>query len=158
MDSTITIHKSLFGFVAILLASWVLGAVAYFGSIAAFKAGYVDAVIFTLGIAVSTLSVLLGAVAAYVYWLSTITIAPDTLTMRTWVSLFYDQDAECKWSEIEDVTVTSGGVFAQIFGYGTLLVQTAASRPNFRFTMVPHADEVQELILARSGTTVSAQP
>ena len=53
-------------------------------------------------------------------------------------NLIYKEVSEAEIEEIQDVTMTMGGVIRTIFNFGTILVQTAAEKTEFEFEDVPN--------------------
>lgn len=55
-------------------------------------------------------------------------------------TLFVSDDAECDWNTVQSIDAKQTNIFAKIFGYGTLLVQTADARPNLSMPYVPRVE------------------
>jgi hypothetical protein len=49
-------------------------------------------------------------------------------------------------ADIEDVTVTSSGLFATLFDFGDIECHTASAQENFALRSIPRAHEVQSLV------------
>lgn len=54
--------------------------------------------------------------------------------------------AECKLENVEDVTHRPVGMWASIFDFGTVYIQTAAEQREFEFDNVPRPRDVQDTI------------
>ena len=65
--------------------------------------------------------------------------------------LLYKNFAEAELVKIQDISFTSGGVFAALFNYGTVNIQTAGEAPNFEFNSVPYPERVVETIRSLIG-------
>jgi len=61
-------------------------------------------------------------------------------------SLIYRKITDAELAHIEDVTVQMGSVVRTLFGYGDIVIQTAAEIPNVTFEAVPHPDEVERIL------------
>ena len=60
--------------------------------------------------------------------------------------LLYKHFAEAELTKIQDISYESGGVFAALFNYGNVKVQTAGEAPNLEFDMVPFPEKIVETI------------
>jgi membrane protein YdbS with pleckstrin-like domain len=83
---------------------------------------------------------------AYVYTLSRIVMDGAEMRVINWPTLFYSNVAVCEWREVQDVDVRKGGIFSQIFDYGTLFVQTAGTERNLRIPMIPNCEHWRDYI------------
>jgi len=63
------------------------------------------------------------------------------------VGLFHHEVSELHISNIEDVTSETSGILGNIFNYGMVYVQTAASKERFEFDNVPNPGQISKLIL-----------
>jgi ABC-type multidrug transport system fused ATPase/permease subunit len=61
--------------------------------------------------------------------------------------LFHRRISELHTDKIEDVTSDAVGVFATIFKYGNVYVQTAGTKERFEFDRVPNPETIEKLIL-----------
>lgn len=61
-------------------------------------------------------------------------------------NLIYREISDTKTDKIQDVTYKMGGVLGTIFNYGTLVVQTAGTNPNFEFEAVPNPSLVAKIL------------
>lgn len=62
------------------------------------------------------------------------------------VGFLYRNVAEAQLTQIQDVSHRQGGLFGIIFDYGSVFVQTAATRQELELTKVPHPGRVHDLI------------
>lgn len=60
--------------------------------------------------------------------------------------LLFKRLSQAELERIQDITYTAGGIFATIFHYGSVYVQTAGELPNLEFLAVPRPDKVVEKI------------
>ena len=58
------------------------------------------------------------------------------------VQLLFKRFSEARLSRIQDVSYQTSGVFAAIFNFGDVHIQTAGELPNFEFGSVPRPDTV----------------
>lgn len=68
-------------------------------------------------------------------------------------NLVYKEVSDANIEKIQDVTYRVGGIAKSIFGYGDVLIQTAAEVADFDFPSVPNPEKVagilQELVMAK---------
>lgn len=61
--------------------------------------------------------------------------------------LFYHKVSECQLEKIEDVSHSPVGIWAAVFDYGSVYIQTAAEKREFEFKNVPRPRDIQDTIL-----------
>lgn len=61
-------------------------------------------------------------------------------------NLIYKEISDTEIENIEDITVTVGGVLQTVFNYGMVEIQTAAQTPQFEFEYVPQPSKVSEVL------------
>ena len=60
--------------------------------------------------------------------------------------LLYKKFAEAELVKIQDISYTSGGIFATIFNYGNVTIETAGEAPNLVFEKIPNPEQVVETV------------
>lgn len=60
--------------------------------------------------------------------------------------LLYKQFSQAELNRIQDISYSSGGVFATFFNYGNVQIQTAGEMPNLEFDKVPYPERVVESV------------
>ena len=60
--------------------------------------------------------------------------------------LFHKVVSECNYEKIQDVSFTIKGIFATLFKFGKIEIQTAGSQTNLEIRYVKNPHQVQELI------------
>jgi uncharacterized membrane protein YdbT with pleckstrin-like domain len=63
------------------------------------------------------------------------------------VSLFARTVSELNIHNVQDVTSESHGIFATLFGFGDVYVQTAGAQQRFVFETIGHPEEIKKLLL-----------
>lgn len=141
------VHRHFIGVVAIILVgALTLAAIAVlFFMLSPDK--FNDPSFIFLGLALTTLVVLFVMIAIYIYNQSRIMITNKHLVQIMQKTLFNRKVSRLSMSNVEDVNAEVRGVFATIFNYGTLLVQTAGEMENFIFTLCPNPNVITERIL-----------
>lgn len=87
----------------------------------------------------------------FLYWYFNVYIVTSERVVDIdWFSVIYRKVSSAQISHIEDVSSVQGGVFAGVFDYGNVEIQTAAEEENFEFAAVPHpqliARKIQDLM------------
>lgn len=146
MAPTITIKKSLVGLVVIFAAGFVLAALLFLGAYASRDEPQLAMIMAVVGL----FTILVTFIQAIVYRRSFIRLEPDGLYVEKWSSLFGSVSSTTEWSLVQDVTTKKGSALAYIFGYGTLLVQTAGAEPNLVLTQLPNIDALRDAVELRA--------
>lgn len=90
------------------------------------------------GILVLTALIVLIVIVAYlIYRQNRIILTSQNLCQITQYGLFGRTLAKLNLNDVQDVTGRRVGVFATIFNYGDLVVETAGEQENFVFTQAP---------------------
>lgn len=63
------------------------------------------------------------------------------------IGLFNRSVSTLRLEEIQDITASTNGLLQHLFGYGTIIIQTAGERENFVFDFVPNPYTVEHKIL-----------
>lgn len=83
----------------------------------------------------------------FLYWYFNVYIVTQERVIDVdWYSVIYRKVSSAQISHIEDVSASQGGVFAGVFDFGNVNIQTAAEEENFEFTNVPHPQLVAKKI------------
>ncbi len=93
------------------------------------------------------LGLLILVVATQVYWQNRLIISDKNITQVLQRGLFSRQVSELSMANVEDVTADQHGIFAHLFGYGTLRVETAGEQNNFRFIYCPNPNYYGKILL-----------
>lgn len=107
-----------------------------------------DDIIFITGIVYLWIMILITySVITFYKWFFTVNI----VTTRRIVdidfnSIFYHKFSEAALSSVEDVSHTPIGIWATIFDYGTVNIQTAAEQREFEFQNVPRPRDIQDTL------------
>ena len=151
MPST-TIRKHWFGLFIILLCG--LGFTALLTGLSLFLIGAEAAgqappfSSWVIGL-LAVIVLLATAVSVIVYTASNIAYNDETVKFVNQISLFGNDVSQFEFRELQDVKVNRG-LGGLLFGYGTLLVQTAGTQTHFKFTYTPKAQAVADKLLELS--------
>ncbi len=87
------------------------------------------------------------ALANFISWFFNIYIVTDQRVVDIdFIYLLYKQFSEAELSKIQDISYATGGIFATVFDYGNVTIETAGEVPNLTFDKVPHPEKVVETI------------
>jgi hypothetical protein len=90
-----------------------------------------------IGAVLAILAIIMTAIGAYLYQSNVVLVTSEKLAQVLYNSLFDRKISQLSIGDVQDVTVTQKGILAQIFNYGTLVVETAGEQQNYRFTYTP---------------------
>lgn len=83
----------------------------------------------------------------FLSWFFHVNIVTDERIIEVdFVHLFYREVTDVNLDQIQDVTVEVGGGVRTYFGYGDVVIQTAAQIPKITFEAVPHPDKVARVL------------
>lgn len=87
----------------------------------------------------------------FLYWYFNVYIVTDERVIDVdWYSVTQRKVSSTQIAKVQDVNASQGGVFAGMFDYGNIQIQTAGTEENFEFTAVPHpqlvARKIEELM------------
>lgn len=126
----------------------VLGPTRYdmssFSDILGLSEGSLAAIVVTLGLFMTIFAIVLTAVAAFLYVNNVILVTSEKVCQQLYLSLFNKKISQLSIADVQDVTVKQQGIWAHIFNYGTLTVETAGEQSNYTFTFVPEPYNVSK--------------
>lgn len=126
----------------------VLGPIGYdmssFSSAIGVSESSMRAIVVLLGFFMTIFSVVITAVAAFLYINNVILITSEKVCQQLYLSLFNKKISQLSIADVQDVTVRQQGVFAHVFNYGTLTIETAGEQSNYTFTYVPEPYNVSK--------------
>lgn len=87
----------------------------------------------------------------FLYWYFNVYIVTSERVIDVdWYSVIIRKVSSTQIAKIQDASAVQVGVFAGIFDYGDVVIQTAGTEENFQFTAVPHpqlvAKKIEELM------------
>jgi hypothetical protein len=81
--------------------------------------------------------VLATAVGAYLYKSNVVIVTSEKIAQLLYRTIFDRKISQLSLGDVQDVTVNQKGVFARMFNYGTLTIETSGEQANFIFTFTP---------------------
>lgn len=166
-ELVIEIRKHPFGlFLIEAMGVFVSSAIAIAGIVLGMNIGSVDATIGTSSsasfqvfvIGVSIILAILGLVATVIgmiiYRSNVIFVTSEKLAQVLYKNIIDRKISQLSIGDVQDVTVNQKGIFARIFKYGTLIVETAGEQQNYTFTFVPSPYEAAKSIVGAHETNL----
>jgi len=89
------------------------------------------------GVLLTVLVLFFTYVSGFIYQHNIIVVTSDKVAQILYQNLIDRKVSQLSLGEIQDVTVTQKGLLARIFGYGTLVIETAGEQDNYNFTFTP---------------------
>lgn len=116
-------------------------------TLAGFDFDFLGPVMAVVGLILTILSIVITMISAYLYEHNVVLITSEKLTQMLYLSIFNRKISQLSIGDVQDVTVTQVGLFARMFNYGTLMVETAGEQSNYNFTYTPKPYETAKLIV-----------
>lgn len=99
--------------------------------------GKFQPIVVLIGLVMTGFIVLLTLISAYLYRSNVMLITSEKVVQLLYKSLFNRSVSQLGVHEIEDVSVKQPTLFARLFNYGTMQIETAGERGTYRFSMAP---------------------
>ncbi len=109
----------------------------------------------TAAVALTTIFLL---IATAIYRQNKWVVTDDSITQFTQSGIFRRQISELSMANIEDVSSEQFGILAELFGFGTLKVETAGERSNFHFIYCPQPNKYSKIILDARERFINEEP
>jgi uncharacterized membrane protein YdbT with pleckstrin-like domain len=141
-----------FGIIAIYLLC-LFGIVGAFFTVTVFlpdsfgTSAQVYSLIALISVIVSVFLVIAMIVATYVYKQSRLTVTNKNVVQVQQGGVFTRKISQISLANVEDVTSVQKGLLAQIFGFGTVKIETAGEQVNFIFNYAPQPARISKIIL-----------
>ncbi len=87
------------------------------------------------------------AIGAYLYQANIVLVTSEKIAQLLYTSLFDRKISQLSIGDVQDVSVQQKGIFARIFNYGTLVIETAGEQNNYIFTYTPRPYETSKAIV-----------
>lgn len=88
-----------------------------------------------------------GWIAAHVYKGNELVITNENVVQILREGLFDRKVSQLNLAKVQDVTVDQEGVLANVFGYGTISIESAGEAANYRFIYLPDPNAVAKQII-----------
>lgn len=118
--------------------------------------GSLQAIIVAVGLFMTFFSVLITAVAAYIYSQNVLIVTSEKIAQQLYLSLFSKKISQLSIADVQDSTVTQNGIFPHLFNYGTVIIETAGEQRNYNFTFAPSPYDVSKALTGAHEADVAA--
>jgi hypothetical protein len=143
----ITIRKTWFGYVVIVLAGALVIGLTYLGISSILSAPGTNMVIaFGLAALIIITTLAITIIQLYVYSLSFITLTTEGIVVKNWITLFVSKDESLEWQKVTKAESAKGGIFGQVLDYGTLSIGTSDGDTLVNMKMIPAVEHWQAVI------------
>jgi hypothetical protein len=109
--------------------------------------GQLRPAVIALTIILSLLSLVMTAIAAFLYKSNVILVTSEKIAQVLYVSIFDRKLSQLSIGDLQDVTVRKQGIFAHLLNFGTLVVETAGEQSNFAFAFAPEPYKAAEAMV-----------
>lgn len=113
-------------------------------------------IMFILGLLL--LAVLITVIAVIVYFRSQLIITSESIIEINQYSLFSRDVSQLSLANVQEVTVKQSGIFAHIFNFGTVTLETAGEKANFKFTKAPEPYTVSRVLYDAHERFIETHP
>lgn len=107
----------------------------------------IRAVLVGLGFLLTVLAITMTAIAAYLFQSNVVIVTNEKITQLLYTTIFHRSISQLSIGDVQDVTIKQVGLFARIFNYGTLTIETAGEQENYTFNFTPNPYETGKLIV-----------
>lgn len=162
------IRKHHFGFILIFLTGLFIAGVILLTSIYASvwaennisaslsQASNAGIAIMIVGVVITIITTLLTFAYAFIFGHNVVLVTTEKIAQILYKSLFSRKVSQLNISDVQDVTVTQSGIFAHIFNYGTLVIETAGEQQNYTFSFAPNPHECSKQIISARESNVKS--
>lgn len=153
------IRKHPFGLFIIYVTGFFVSAVIFialvFGSVAlkddslglGAQSGALQTGMIILGAILTLLALGATAVGAYLYESNVVIVTSEKIAQVLYRNIFDRKISQLSVGDVQDVTVSQKGLFARLFNYGTLVIETAGEQSNYTFTFTPNPYQAAKIIV-----------
>lgn len=116
------------------------------GADVGFTGDSMRAILIALGLFMTFFSVVITAVAAFIYSQNVLLVTSEKIAQQLYLSLFSKKISQLSIADVQDSTVTQNGIFPHLFNYGTVIIETAGEQRNYNFTFAPSPYDVSKAL------------
>lgn len=118
--------------------------------------GAVRPILIIIGFLMTTFSLIGTAIGAYLYQANVVIVTSEKIAQLLYKTLFDRKISQLSIGDVQDVSVQQKGIFARMFNYGTLVVETAGEQNNYVFTFTPQPYETAKAIVGSHEENLKA--
>lgn len=94
-------------------------------------------IIILVGVLLIFITVVMTAISAYLYRSDVVLVTSEKISQFLHITIFDRKISQLSIGDVQDVTVTQKGIFARVFNFGTLVIETAGEQQNYTFMYTP---------------------
>lgn len=118
--------------------------------------GSLRPVLILIGFVLTVFALIGTAIGAYLYQANVVIVTSEKIAQLLYKSLFDRKISQLSIGDVQDVSVQQKGIFARMFNYGTLIVETAGEQNNYVFTFTPKPYETAKAIVGSHEENLKA--
>lgn len=160
---------AVFPYIGVSIVLFILGLIAvYLGAsgigglpetnFTGFSQGGLNIPLAPIGFGMVGLAFFMAIASIYIWRQNKLIVTSENIVDVDQVGLFQKTISTLRLSRVQDITVSVKGPMQTIFGYGTIIVQTAGERENFLFEYVPLPYDVKAFIVDIYERFVETKP
>lgn len=107
----------------------------------------IRSILVTVGFLLVILTIIMTLIAGYLFQSNVVIVTSEKITQLLYKTIFDRKISQLSIGDVQDVTVTQKGIFARVFNYGTLVIETAGEQQNYTFSYTPNPYESAKLIV-----------
>ncbi len=119
--------------VAIVVSSLLTGDVLSTGT----DVSSIRPAIVIIGVFLSGLAIIGAFIGGFIYRSNVVLVTSEKIAQVLYRNIIDRKISQLSIGDIQDVTVRQDGIFARIFNYGTLIIETSGEQQNYNFTYTP---------------------
>lgn len=100
-----------------------------------------EPIIVALGGTLVLLTIVMTIIAAYLYTSDVVLVTTEKISQFLHRTIFDRKISQLSIGDVQDVTVSQNGLFARLFNFGTLVIETAGEQQNYTFVYTPNPYE-----------------
>lgn len=95
----------------------------------------------------SILALIMTAVGAYLYQSNVVYVTSEKIAQVLYRTIFDRKISQLSIGDVQDVTTSQKGILAQLFNYGTLVIETSGEQANYVFNFTPKPYQAAKAIV-----------
>jgi uncharacterized membrane protein YdbT with pleckstrin-like domain len=104
--------------------------------------------ILVFGLILAVFGIVASLISGFLYQSNIMLVTSDKVAQVLRPGLFNHKISQLSLGDIQDVTVTKQGILANIFDFGTVVVETAGEQESYHFTFAPRPYECAKAIVS----------
>lgn len=143
---------------AVIFSVLVIGAVVFNKDFLGLgiELGAIRPIMIGFGFLLTVFSLVGTAIGAYLYQANVVLITSEKIAQLLYKTIFDRKISQLSIGDIQDVTVQQKGIFARLFNYGTLVIETAGEQNNYVFSYTPKPYETGKAIVGAHEENLKA--